>query len=78
MNDCPTELRVRDIMTTILGEIPEGDFMRSDVPTWDSLKHMQMVFALEDSFDCQFTEDQIPELDSLGKIVEALRKIDEA
>lgn len=78
MNDCPNELRVRDIMTTILGEIPDGDFMRSDVPTWDSLKHMQVVFALEDAFDCQFTEDQIPELDSLEKIVEALRKTDEA
>lgn len=78
MNDSPEELRVRDIMTTILGEIPDGDFMRSDIPTWDSLKHMQVIFALEDTFDCQFTEEQIPELNSLGKILEALREIDAA
>lgn len=72
------KIKVLHTLEAILGKLPNDNISRESVPTWDSLKHMQVVFALEDAFDCQFTEDQIPELDSLGKIVEALRKTDEA
>ena len=32
------------------------------IESWDSLKHMNMVVALEEEFNVQFTDDNITEL----------------
>jgi hypothetical protein len=33
---------------------------------WDSLKHMQLAFAIEEEFCGQFTEEENPKLDSIA------------
>jgi acyl carrier protein len=38
------------------------------VETWDSLKHMDLVLALEEAFGIQFDDSEIPELISFKLI----------
>tara|TARA_B100002003_G_scaffold220896_1_gene223501 strand:+ start:791 stop:1006 length:216 start_codon:yes stop_codon:yes gene_type:complete len=47
-------------------EISTGEINDESSPdtieSWDSLKHMNMVVALEEEFNVQFTDDNITEL----------------
>ena len=42
------------------------------VERWDSLKHMQLIMALEDEFGIEFPDDDIPELLSFRAIVDCV------
>jgi len=42
-----------------------------NIDAWDSLKHMNMVVALEDEFNVQFTDDNIIELINM-KLIKAV------
>lgn len=42
------------------------------VERWDSLKHMQLIMALEDEFGIEFADDDIPELLSFRAIVDCV------
>jgi acyl carrier protein len=46
-----------------------------NIETWDSLKHMNMVLALEEEFNVQFGEEQILEMLNVGLIIEVLKEI---
>jgi acyl carrier protein len=39
---------------------------------WDSLRHMNIIFALEDAFGVRFTDEEIPLLTSVEAIEKAL------
>ena len=41
---------------------------------WESLKHIELIMAIEDQFDITFSPKEIAELDSFDKI---LKKIEE-
>jgi acyl carrier protein len=45
------------------------------VSQWDSLKHMNLVLALEDEFGVQFSDQEIGELTSVNAIANALRAL---
>jgi acyl carrier protein len=53
-----------------------SDVSRKNTPEWDSLKHIELMFALEDRFGIQFSEDELAGLDSVARIVEAVRRRD--
>lgn len=42
---------------------------------WDSLKHMNLVLALEEEFNVQFSEEQIVEMLNVGLIIESLKEV---
>ena len=48
------------------------DLAMQDVEAWDSLKHMELVVALEDAFDRQFTFDEIVGMRSVREIKRVL------
>lgn len=58
----------------MLGQEAGIEGSRATMPAWDSLKHMQIVFALEDRFGIEFTEEQIPKLDSVRSIADHVQK----
>ena len=71
------EIQIKNIMSIVfeddlenLGDNPSLDTVR----TWDSLKHMNLVIALEDHFNCKFSEDEIYEMDSYKKIKSIIEK----
>jgi acyl carrier protein len=71
------EAQARELVLRILG-VPAPSqgraLLRADVPEWDSLKHMEIVFALEDRFGIQFDESEFPTLDTPVAIAAAVRR----
>jgi acyl carrier protein len=69
-----TEERARQVILATLGiDGPAtGDVSRETVPAWDSLRHVALIFAIEDEFEIQFSEAQMASLASLSAIVEAI------
>jgi acyl carrier protein len=48
--------------------------MRDSEPGWDSLKHVELVFMLEDRFGIQFSEEEMGELRSSDHIVHSIEE----
>lgn len=46
------------------------------IPQWDSVGHMALIAALEDSFDIMFDTDDIVDLNSFKKGIDTLKKYD--
>jgi acyl carrier protein len=49
------------------------DRQREDFPGWDSLGHIRLVSALEETFGVSFSIEEIEAMTSIGRILEALR-----
>ncbi len=47
---------------------------RDEEPKWDSLKHVEIVFSLEDAFKVRFDDEELTALDSLDAIVSRLEQ----
>lgn len=70
------ETEVQDLLQRILGlqGLPSARLIRADIEAWDSLKHMEIVFALEDRYGVQFDEAEFPTLDATDTIASALQR----
>jgi acyl carrier protein len=70
-------LAVRDIFCGVLKDDFSGvDIIhRDETPRWDSLKHVELIFALEDEFDLQFTESELEELKSEAQVITKIERI---
>jgi len=69
---------IAQLMAQIL-QVPKEtighDSSPETIDRWDSLKHMQLIMALEDEFEIQFPDEAIPELLSVRLIEEKLSEI---
>ena len=76
MQTTDIDKRVREILGLVFKvDVPAtGSFTRNDEPNWDSLKHVEMIFVLEDEFSVQFEEVDFPNLDSVAHIVTLLEE----
>lgn len=66
---------LREILARILEIDPATVSDETSVttePRWDSLNHMTLLFALEDQFGVQFTDEELPTLTSVAAIEQAL------
>lgn len=45
----------------------------NDIPTWDSLAHMMLIVRLEETYQIQFTGDEIADVKSVGDVRVALQ-----
>lgn len=74
MSIADREQRVRELLQRILGITTAAgmDPVRSETPQWDSLKHMELVFALEDEFGVRFDESEFARLISPAAIARAI------
>lgn len=46
-----------------------------DMEEWDSIAHIQLIFEIEEVFGMQFEAEEIGMLNSIGKIVECVEKM---
>ncbi len=64
--------RVIRIVSKVMGipvdEITEQSSSQT-APTWDSLNHMNLIMALEEEFEVQFSDDQIMRMVNVGAIL---------
>lgn len=81
MNSREVEQTVLSTLNTILKQSFESpnDISVDNTDAWNSLKHIEIMFALEDEFNVEFSQEELSNLKSFSKIVNALQaKIDEA
>ena len=56
--------RIKNVMSAVF-ELPVNQITDDSSPdtigSWDSLKHMNLVVALEEEFEIEFTDDEIME-----------------
>ncbi len=68
--------KLRQLLSDVFGvggkEITESS-TANDIDTWDSIKHLQLVIALEQSYGVELDTDEISNLRSVKDIVECLR-----
>jgi acyl carrier protein len=74
----PTLEQIEEIVATMLGldgfELGP-DTRPADVPGWDSLANVNIVFAVEEEFGVEFEADELKGFDTLGAFA---RGVDEA
>lgn len=72
----PLEEEVRLLVARMLGldVAATGDLRRENTERWDSLKHVEIIFALEDAYGVRFDESEFAGLDSPSAIAAALRR----
>ena len=67
--------RVRHILGVVL-EMPEQEIgeglSAEDASNWDSIRHLNLVMALEEAFGVSFSSDELGGLTSYRAIVDAL------
>ena len=72
------EERIKKVMASVfnmdISEI-DNDVSPDSIKTWDSLKHMTLVLALEEEFGIRFKQEQILELLSFKLILMTLREL---
>jgi len=47
---------------------------RENCAQWDSLKHIEIIFAVEDALGLQFDEAELADLNSVARIVAAVQE----
>jgi len=66
------EDRTKNVMSAVF-EISTGEIndksSSDNIISWDSIKHMHLVVALEEEFDIQFNDSEIVELQNLSLII---------
>lgn len=74
MDRIQIEQTVLAVLTTILKRpfSDSTDITRQSTANWDSLKHIEIMFALEDELGTEFSEEELVSLDSVSKIVDAV------
>jgi acyl carrier protein len=70
------EAKVAEILETMLGRpvAPGATVMRSKEDTWDSLKHLEIFFALEDGLGVRFSPEEVVKLDSMEAICRCVER----
>lgn len=69
--------KIVNIMAEVF-EIPVNDFpaeiTQDTIENWDSLRHLNLIVELEDTFDKSFEPEEISEMTSIEKIIEMIEK----
>lgn len=58
------------VLATVLKCEVSAETSRKNTPQWDSLKHIEVIFALEDELGWQFSEEELADLDSVNSILD--------
>lgn len=72
---------MRDSIIEVFSEVfglPREQFGDETAPAnvkgWDSARHVELVIALEERFNCMFDPEEVADLTSLTRIEEILRR----
>ena len=69
--------RARGILARVLKVNPESisdNASQLDLSEWDSVRHMNVVLGLENDFDIEFEDAELPKLTSLPMLIDAVEK----
>lgn len=70
------EVRIKEIMAAVFSadasEITEN-ITQENLENWDSLRHVNLVAALEEEFEIEFSFEEIGEIVSFEKIISVMK-----
>jgi acyl carrier protein len=70
------ENKLKQIFVRLFG-VAEGSINAASspasIPKWDSLAHMNLVVSIEEEFQIQLSDDEIPRMTSFGVILDILK-----
>ena len=69
-----TEARVIQTVSRALKSQVNADSTRDNTPNWDSLRHIEVVFSLEDELGLEFSESEQLQLVGVQQIVDLVMK----
>jgi acyl carrier protein len=72
------DLRVAQAIADAFGLTPDEITTGSapeNIESWDSVGHLKLILHLEDVFQARFPTNQIPTLTTVGRIQDALQKM---
>lgn len=74
--DTLVEEAVCNALSVVLGRpIAVGDTVEhAQEEKWDSLKHIEIIFSIEDALDIRFDQEEVASLDSLAKLLESANR----
>ena len=70
------EERIRQIAASVLRVSParlDAAASPDTIETWDSLRHLNLVLALEEDFDLRFTVEDVGRMRTLGEMVKLIQ-----
>ena len=72
MTPAEVEQAVKGVLETVLRRSVRSDenVLRAETSEWDSLRHVELVFAVESTLGIQFEADELPELDSSQALIQ--------
>lgn len=56
-----------DVLSTPSGSLTETSSPKT-IENWDSIRHLNLVLALEDRFALQFAPEEMEQMDTIGQI----------
>lgn len=67
--------KIKTIIETMLKSpnLPD-DVSRQNFSNWDSLKHLDIVFALEEELGVTFDQEDLPKLNSIPEIIKIAKE----
>jgi len=67
---------VRHVLSAVFGRpiAPDEPLSAKTEPAWDSLRHIEVLLALEGALAIRFDEDEMPLLDSIDKLVQSVKR----
>jgi acyl carrier protein len=71
------EERIKRVFAAVFDLPPESissSLSRDAFSSWDSMKHLTLVIALENEFGIRFEDDEAPALESYSAIVTAVSR----
>ena len=69
--------QVRNILASILNvpsNIIKSDSSPENIETWDSLKHIKIISALEEEYSFEFSDEEILEMLIFSSIINLIEK----
>ncbi|TAH50274.1 MAG: acyl carrier protein [Chloroflexota bacterium] len=69
--------RVRDVMSDLFGvprDAIDAHASPKTIPQWDSLQHLNLVLALEQEFEIQFSTEEISAMTDFTQVVETVEQ----
>jgi acyl carrier protein len=65
---------IEDIVLSVLGKVIKCevnlDSSRENTMAWNSLKHIDLVFLIEDKLNVRFSQEELEKLNSVNAIVD--------
>jgi acyl carrier protein len=69
--------RLTDVFRTIFADESielRDDMTADDIPAWDSITHIQLIFAVEEEFGIKLSTRDLESFENVGDLLSAIRR----